>query len=259
MFSKHSFLCLFLSSLFLSSCGGGGSTQEERVGSGGTPVQLAISAPARQRLTVTTTSNKSVKVGDQTRESTVTTGINVDARMTQRGDQFQLDVLREIKSYSPEASRPTDLQLTRLSTMFNANGTALEFDNDVTIYDVLALDGFHIVALTLSHPGTPVSVGDTWTERSALPSMNTAVVTRVEGLDDQSITVSKRIDPISDANGRYSVSAEMSAVYALNSLLLRSADITLTLRYEDSLYINGEKHSIVDGSTFTQTIRETIQ
>lgn len=238
-----------------SSSGGGSSGPDEESGTDAR-VRLALNAPARQRLDVTTTSTQRVTVDGETRERTVVTGIDVDAILSERGESFRLDVLRELRSFSPEASRPPAFELARTSTLFNANGEALEFDDEVSIFDALALDAYHVVALTLSHPGTPVGVGDTWTERNALPSIRSTVVTRVEALDDRSITVSKRIDAGADSRERYSVTGEMTAVYALSSMLLRSADISLTVRYTDTLYVNGAPRSFEDSSIFSQAIRE---
>lgn len=256
---------VILLSLTLGSCGGGSSTPTGG-GSGDTDsmgseprVLLELTSPAQTRLAVSTLSEQNVTVNDVTSTRLISTVMNVDAALTNTGDVFQLDAIRELASFSPEDLRPLNLELTRITGKYNNHGQSLGYQSIANLVDVLALDSFSLPQLTLSHPQTPVGLGAKWTERNSTPSINSTIVTQIDALTTSTISVSKTIDTGTDEQNRYVVTGTMSAIYALPSLLLKSADINVTIRFEDQLYINGVLQSMVDNSTFSQTIREASE
>jgi len=222
-------------------------------------VQLELTAPQRARLVVTTVSEQNVLVDGVTSTRSITAGMNVDAILTRNAENFQLDVIRELTSFSPEDMRPLDFELARITEKYDVNGQSLGFDPDQSIFDVLALESFYLPALTLSHPPMPLGVGATWTEQNTLQSLSATTVTRIDALSSSTLSVTKTIDTGSDEQNRYTVTGAMSSVYSLPSLLLQSADISITIRFQDQLYINGSLQSIVDDSTLSQTIREAVK
>lgn len=254
-----------LMSLILTACGGGSSEP-----TGGDPnssdsmgteprIQLQLTTPAQARLVVSTVSEQNVSVNEETSSRSISTVINVDAVLKIAGEVFQLDTIRELESFSPDELRPLNLELARITGKYNINGQSLGYDQEQNLFDVLVLDSFSLPQLTLSHPQTPIGVGAKWTDRNSTQSINSTIVTQVDALTSSSISVSKTIDTGSDDQNRYVVAGTMSAVYSLPSLLLKSADINIAIRFEDQLYINGVLQPVVDNSTFVQTIREAVE
>jgi hypothetical protein len=254
-------LCL-LPIFVVTSCGGGSTSAENSSVSldGQEPrIQLELSEPAQTRLAVTTTSVQNVVVGGEVSSRSITAGMIVDTLLRRAGDVFRLDVFRELVSFSPEDLRPEDFELARLTTKYNANGESLAFDSDTTIFDVLALDSYFLPALVLSSPNTPLGIGATWSERNTLQSMQSTTITTIEGITNNTVSIIKSIDTGSDSQNRYNITGTMSAVYSLATMLLESADISIRIRYEDQLFINGVRQPIVEDSTFTQAIREVLE
>jgi len=250
---------------YLTACGGGssGSAEEDSDDTdltGMEPrIQLQLAAAAQTRLVVSTVSEQNVTVDEESSARSISTVMNVDAVLTRNGETFQLDATRELASFSPDDLRPLNFELARITGKYNIYGQNLGYDPDESIFDVLALDSFSIPALTFSHPETPVGVGAKWIERNSTQLINSTIVTQVNALTNNTISVSKSINTGSDEQNRYVVTGTMSAVYSLPSLLLKSADIDIAIRFEDQLYINGVLQQVVDNSNFMQTIREAAE
>lgn len=202
---------------------------------------------------------QNVSVGEQSSNQTITTVMNVDTLLTRSGDIFELNVLRELVSLSPEDLRIEDIELTRLTTKITTNGESLSFDSDTTIFDVLGLDSYFLPALVLSSPDKALGIGASWSDRNSLPSVQSTAVTTIDDISNNIVSVSKSIAAGSDSQNRFNITGTMSAEYSLGSMLLKSADIRITIRYEDLLYINGVRQSMVDDSMFTQVIREVLE
>jgi len=182
--------------------------------------------------------------------------MKVDVTLLGAEDEFKLNVIPELQSLSPESLGLSSLELFRAEYNLNLQGERRKLTQQRDIYDVLSLDAFSLPALNLSVPATPVGVGASWTEINTQSLVNSTTSTTVNAIDDDTITVSKLINVGTDEQQRYTVSASMEAIYSLPSLLMKSADIALSIRFEDDLYVNGILQPVVDTRTYTQTVRE---
>ena len=263
------FLSFFLG---LSACGGGSSNEtaseqieeispdEESDSAGSVPrVLLAINSPARTRLDIVTVSEQAVTVTGSTQLQTVSSTMAVDVTLDGSSDEFQLNAIPDLQTLMPETLELSSLTQFRVEQRLNSRGVRIESTQQRDIYDELTLDAFTLPPFSLSVPSTPVGVGAIWTERNSQPLLDSTTTTTLQAINGDSITVSKQIEVGNDDQGRYTVEASMEADYSLSSLLMKSADITLTVRFEDELYVNGVLQPVIDNRTYTQTIREVSQ
>lgn len=258
-------LLLVMLCVALTACGGGssgstGGEQGSNASNGAEPrFHLALTAPAQTQLNVTTASEQRVLQGGETNTQSITSSMLLDVSLEQAGDGFRIEVIPELLSVSPEELQLSGIELPRMSDNLNALGERTAVRDSRTIVDVLALDTFSVAALSLSYPGTAVGVGASWTNHNDLPLINSSTVTTVDEINSSAISVTQVIDTGSDPEQRYSINGNMTAVYALPSLLMTSADISLSVRFEDELYINGVLQTLIDTTTFSQTIREVAE
>ena len=254
--------------LTLTACGG--SSSSDAVGSdpgnnngGGNPPdreQLSITAPAQTKLDIKTVSEQTVRYGNEARRQTVRSDIRANISLERTQDTFILNAVNELRSLTPDFTGMRNLRLFGSRTDLNERGEALRFEKqNGDIYDILALEAFSLPAFYLSVPATPVGVGDSWTVTNQLPSLTGTLTTTVEAMDADSITVKKELAIGTDSRQRFAVSTEMRGVYARPSLLMRSAEITLNIRFEDEFIINGEAQTLTEERVFTQTIREASE
>jgi len=253
----------------LSGCGGGSAEEtsteqveeitsgEETDSAGAAPrMLLAIAAPARTRLDIVTVSEQAVDVAGTTQLQTISSTIVVDVTLDGASNEFQLNAIPDLQTLLPDTLELSSLAQFRVEERIDGRGVRIETSQQRDIYDELTLDAFTLPPFNLSVPSTPVGVGAFWTETNSQPLLDSTTTTTLQAIDGDSITVSKQIDVGNDDQQRYTVNASMEAVYSLSSLLMKSADIALTLRYEDELYVNGLLQPVIDKRTYTQTVRE---
>ena len=246
--------------LGLTACGGGSSEEtpleptplepteaitptEQSNSAGSAPrMLLAMSAPARTRLDVVTVSEQAVDVAGNTQLQTVSSTIAVDVTLDGSSDEFQLNAIPDLQTLTPDTLGLSSLTQFRVEQKLNGRGVRIETSQQRDIYDELTLDAFTLPPFNLSVPSTAVGVGATWTEVNSQPLLNSTTTTTLQAIDGDSITVSKQIDVGNDDQERYTINASMEAVYSLSSLLMKSADITLSLRFEDELYAVSYTH-----------------
>ena len=253
-------------SLALVACGGGSSdtvtdTQPDESDNGGSEPRmlLKLSAPASVNLSVNTVSDQTVVAAGESQSQNIQSSVSVAVSLTKNEDEFRLNAIPELNSLLPEDLELSDIPLFKVKDTLNLQGQKTQFEPERDIYDVLTLDALSLPAFNLSVPEFEVGNGASWTERNSFDLLNSTSLTTVNAISDSAVSVTKVIDVGTDSEERYTVSGTMDATYALPSLLMTSADISLSVRFEDELYINGIRQSVVDTRSYTQTIREIAQ
>ena len=239
-----------------SSEGPDPGTQVESSAGAAPRVVLGIAAPARTRLRAITESEQAVTVAGTTQERAVTSTVALDVVLEPDGESYRLDVLPELEGFEPSDIGYEALAPFPVRDELDERGERSRFDPRRDIHDALALDAFSLPALALSVPATAVGDGAVWTETVRLPLVTVVTRTTLEDLDDSTVTVDKRISVGSDERRRYRISGIVSAAYSRRSLLVESADIELSLRFEDELYVNGRLERVVDSRSYRQSLRE---
>ncbi len=263
--SISTFLLVIIVALSLVACGGSSDTvsenqPDESDSVGSEPrVLLSLSAPASVNLSVNTVSEQTVVAAGESQSRNVQSAVSVAISLTKNDEEFRLNAIPELLSLLPEDLELTDIPLFNIKDSLNLQGQKKRFEPQRDIYDVLTLDAFSFPAFNLSVPQFEVGNGASWTERNSFDLLNSTSVTTINAISDSAVSVTKVIDVGTDSEQRYKVIGTMDAIYTLPSLLMQSADITLSIRFEDELYINGIRQSVVDTRSYTQTIREIAQ
>lgn len=264
--SIQAFIMAISLTLSLVACGGGSSDTaidnqtDESNSVGSEPrVLLKLTGPASVNLSVNTMSDQTIVAAGESQSQNIQSAVSVAVSLARIDDEFRLTAIPELLSLLPEDLELSDLPLFKVKDTLNLQGQKMKFEPQRDIYDVLILDALNLPAFNLSVPEYAVGNGASWTERNSFDLLNSTTVTTITAINDSSVTVTKEIDVGTDSEQRYTVSGTMDAVYTLPSLLMQSADITLSVRFEDELYINGIRQSVVDTRTFNQTIREIAQ